>query len=187
MKLIELTQDRVACVNDEDFEWLSKWKWSYFSGPTNKTGYAVRRGPRPQRQRIYMHTAIMKRYKHWKHGKETDHKNTCGCDNRKGNLRLATRKEQSAHRGLQSNNTSGVTGVHWHKQANKWQAGIKISGKQESLGLFPDIKDAIAARRQAEIKHFGEYRYDPTKLCPLWKTGQCPDCAKRAKELGLKP
>ncbi len=186
MKLIELTQSRVAVVNDEDFEWLSQWKWSYHYQKDRNTGYAKRTNHSgPQQQTIFIHVAIMKRHKRWKCGYEVDHINTCGCDNRKVNLRLATRSEQGINTGLQSNNTSGVTGVSWHRKDHKWQARININGKQIHLGNFIDKKDAITKRRQAEIKHFKKYRYDLTKLCPLWKTGQCPDCAKRAKELGL--
>lgn len=189
VKLIELSQNRVAIVNNEDFVWLSKWKWCYHRGRKGcNTNYAERTDrSKPKQQTIKMHIAVMKRHKRWKRGKQVDHINTCGCDNRKVNLRLATRGRQRENQKRRTDNTSGVTGVHWHKQQNKWQARISIDGKRESLGLFPNKKDAIAARRLAEIKYFGEYRYNPKLLCPLWKTGQCPDCTKRAKELGLKP
>jgi len=188
MKLIELSQKRFACVDNKDFDWLSKWEWYYHRHKNGYTGYAVRTDRSgPQQRRIQMHIAIIKRHKCWKHGKQTDHINTCGCDNRKVNLRLATRNEQKANIGRRSNNSSEVTGVHWRKDCDKWGAYIIVNKKKIYLGLFLNKKDAIAKRRKAEIKYFGEYRYDPTKLCPLWKTGQCPDCAKRAKELGLKP
>jgi len=186
MKLIELSQGRVAIADDEDFKWLSKWKWYYQRD--KKTGYAKRIvGPRHQQQAIRMHVAIMKRHKYWKRGKEVDHINTCGCDNRKVNLRLATTGGQQANSGKPLNNTSGITGVYWKKDKGKWCAQIGVNGKKKYLGYFPNKKDAIDARRQAEIEHFGEYRHDPTKLCSLWKTGQCPDCTERARKLGLKP
>lgn len=184
MKLIELTQGRVAIVDNEDFAWLSKWKWHCTR--IGKIGYAARNTFGPNRRTIRMHVVIMKRHKRWKRGKEVDHIDTCGCNNRKVNLRLATRNEQGANGGLQSNNTSGVTGVNWDKASGKWRAQIRVNGKQIHLGRFVDLDKAIARRRKAEIKYFGEYRYNKTKLCPLWKTGQCPDCSKRARELGLK-
>lgn len=179
MKLIELTQGRVAIVDDEDFKWLSKWKWCYKR--ETHTGYAVRAVKRePHRQLLRMHIAILKRHKHWKHGIQIDHINTCGCDNRKENLRPATPSKQGANGRLQSNNTSEITGVDWHQ--NSWRVRIKIDGKRKYLGHFADKKDAITARRQAEIKYFREYCYDPTDLCPLWRTGQCPDCANEPKK-----
>jgi len=185
MKLIELTQGRVAIVDDEDFEWLSEWVWFYQR--SRKTGYAKRNACSKLRQMIPMQVAIMKRYKRWKRGREIDHINMCGVDNRKENLRLATLYEQSANGRLQINNSSKVTGVGWHERDSRWRARITIGGRLIHLGNFINKKDAITARRRAEIKYFGEYRHDPTKLCPLWKTGQCPDCSERAQGLGLKP
>lgn len=182
MKRIKLTQGRLALVDDEDFKWLSQWKWYYHC--SEKTGYAARNvGSRPCRRIIRMHVAIMKRHKRWERGKEIDHINTCGCDNRKENLRLATRNGQGANVGLQSNNTSGVTGVHWQKQTSKWCVRIGMDGKQKYLGLFTDLDDAITARQKAEYKYFGEFCHDPTNICPLGFTDECPDCAARLREL----
>lgn len=188
MKLIELTRDRVAIVDDEDFKWLSKWNWHYQRAEERKTGYALRHTGQStgrQRQVIPMQVAIMKRHKLWKPDTQVDHINTCGCDNQKNNLRLATRSNQKANTGRYRNNTSGITGVGWHKKTSKWQASIRVCRKLKYLGIFVHMEDAIAARRRAEIKYFGGYRHDPKQLCPLWKTGQCPDCAKRAEELEL--
>jgi len=186
MKLIVLSLNRVACVDDEDFKWLLQWNWYYHHG--ERTGYAERHDNfNPRRVLIPMQVAIMKHHKRWKRGKEVDHINTCGCDNRKVNLRLATRSEQKVNQRPRSTNTSGVTGVHWHTRDSKWVAQIRVNGKLKHLGNFVNKGKAIKKRREAEIKYFGEYCYNPTKLCPLWKTNQCPECSKRAKELGLKP
>jgi len=184
MKLIELTQGRVAIVDDEDFGWLSKWKWHYHRDKAKRNGYAERTAcNRNHRQTILMHVAILKRRKLWKSGIQVDHINTCGCDNRKENLRLATRSGQTANIGCRSNNSSGVTGVYWRKDRSKWCAYIRIDKKKKHLGNFNKMKDAVAARYQAEIKHFGEYRHDSTNVCPLGNTGKCPDCAARLKEM----
>ena len=59
----------------------------------------------------------------------------------------------------QRNNTSGHTGITWHKKAQKWQAYIKINNKNKYLGLYDDIQDAIKAREEAEEKYFGEWSY----------------------------
>ena len=44
---------------------------------------------------------------------------------------------------------SGHVGVAWHKGHQKWIAYITVSGKQKYLGVFNDLKDAIAAREKA--------------------------------------
>lgn len=63
---------------------------------------------------------------------EIDHINRNGCDNRWINLRACTRGQNQLNKSLFSNNTSGYTGVHYHKTSGKWRAR---SGRV-SLGLF---------------------------------------------------
>lgn len=51
------------------------------------------------------------------------------------------------------NNTSGCTGVHWHRRLKKWQAAIGVARKNIHLGYYADKADAIAARQAANIKY----------------------------------
>ena len=81
-------------------------------------------------------------------------------DNRKSNLRIVTNQNNCMNNGLSSNNTSGVTGVHWDKLNKKWKAQIGYNYKRIQLGAFDNFEDAVAARKQAEDKYFGEYSYD---------------------------
>jgi hypothetical protein len=84
---------------------------------------------------------------------EIDHINRDKADNRIINLRQVTRSEQCQNKDTQSNNTSGVTGVSWHKNGKKWRAHIKLKGIRYNLGSFCDINEAIKARKQAELKY----------------------------------
>lgn len=45
-------------------------------------------------------------------------------------------------------------GTYFRKPSNKWEARIKINGKQKFLGYFLTQKEAIAARKTAEQKYF---------------------------------
>lgn len=54
-------------------------------------------------------------------------------------------------------NTSGVTGVRFNKQRNKWVSSLVFNGKYIFLGHFNNKDDAIIARLVAEIKHFGKF------------------------------
>jgi hypothetical protein len=68
-----------------------------------------------------------------------------------------THQENQMNRSMQSNNTSGIKGVHFHKNTNKWRARISIDGKQKHLGLFTNIEDAIQTRKRKAKEVFGEY------------------------------
>lgn len=88
------------------------------------------------------------------HGKETRY------DNRKSNLRIVTTQQNSMNSTLYKNNTSGITGVTWHKRDNVWQARIKVGYKYIHLGYFNSFDDAVNARKEAEEKYFGEFSYN---------------------------
>ena len=55
------------------------------------------------------------------------------------------KKKQQDHQGSSSSSSprrSKYVGVSWKKQDKKWKAQIRIDGKQRSLGLFHDEKEA---------------------------------------------
>jgi len=86
-----------------------------------------------------------------------DHINWKKLDNRDINLRNCTMQENNKNRPLQKNNTSGVKGIYYIKRTDKWKAEIWHDCEYEYLGLFGTREDAIKARREAEIKYFGEF------------------------------
>lgn len=92
--------------------------------------------------------------------KKVDHIKHNKLDNRKTELRICTNQNNCMNQGLSKNNTSGVTGVSFHKKTKKWQAYIKVNFRYIYLGLFADFDNAVKARKDAEEKYFGEYSYD---------------------------
>lgn len=89
-----------------------------------------------------------------------DHVNHKTNDNRKINLRKVTNSQNGMNHSIGSNNTSGVSGVHWDKHLNKWRARITVNYQRIDLGVYSKYEDAVRARKQAEDKYFGEYSYD---------------------------
>lgn len=81
-------------------------------------------------------------------------------DNRKSNLRITNRFQNNVNKSIAQNNTSGATGVTWSKLHKKWIARIGFKDKRIYLGIFQNFDDAVKARRIAEIKYYGEYRYN---------------------------
>lgn len=87
-----------------------------------------------------------------------DHKNRKKNDNRKENLREANTRKNGMNRDLRSNNTSGITGVTWHKNYEKWLARINIeSNKRINLGYYDNFDDAVIARLKAEKEYYKEF------------------------------
>lgn len=84
---------------------------------------------------------------------EIDHINGDRADNRIRNLRSVTRRGNSLNRKRNSNNSSGVCGVSFHKHSRRWAACIIINGKNVWLGRFKTIDEAVAVRKAAEREH----------------------------------
>lgn len=79
-------------------------------------------------------------------GMEVDHMDGNRSNNRIENLRIVSRSINNRNRAMQSNNTSGYTGVVWIRSRQKWGARVKVNGKQISLGCFDSIERAVKAR-----------------------------------------
>jgi len=65
---------------------------------------------------------------------QVDHENGDGLDNRRNNLRPATRRENSLNTPIPSTNTSGFKGATWAKRERLWLAQTKKNGKNIFLG-----------------------------------------------------
>lgn len=61
------------------------------------------------------------------------------------------------NRKVQLNNTSGYTGITYHKGREMWYARISFRGKTYSLGYFDRIEDAVRARKKAEESTFDDF------------------------------
>lgn len=147
---------KFVLVDDEDFEWLSQWKWNY-----DGKGYArrvQRIGLRKfnKKRVVQMHRLILGLV-----GKSrsifTDHINGNTLDNRKINLRVATPQQSACNRGKDSRNKLGIKGVSWHKEKKKYRAYIFINKHQKHLGYFKIKEEALVVYNKNAEKYFGEF------------------------------
>ena len=85
-----------------------------------------------------------------------DHIDRNTSNNRLSNLRRATQSQNHQNQGLSKRNTSGVKGVSWDKARVKWKLHIAAGNKKKQI-RFDTKEQAIAARKDAEDKYFGEF------------------------------
>jgi len=159
-KLIPLSQNKFAIVDAEDYDRLKLYKWCV--SKTRHTNYAIRRtkgkmvnGKRAKRKAILMHRFITNAPRHL----VVDHINHNGLDNRKANLRLCTRAENSRNRRSLVNKSSRYKGVSYDKERKLFIACIRCKGKKYFLGRFKsEIKAAKAYDKKAR-ELFGVYAF----------------------------
>lgn len=141
----------------EDYDKIKDYCWYY------SDGYVTSHEINNSRQIVLLHKLIMGSYPseivdHINHPKTGENK----YDNRKQNLRVVTQSQNCMNQHKRSNNTSGVKGISWYKDRNKWGVKITANGKQIHLGFFneDEFEDAIKARKDAEQKYFGKYNFN---------------------------
>lgn len=131
-------------VDDEDYYKLKQYSWyktkDYVAGHINSKNKLIHR--------------YILNYD----GKDVvDHINNNPLDNRKCNLRIVTKKQNSMNVSVSKNATSKYIGVSWCKNSNKWSCQISVNRKKIHLGLFEKEDDAARCRDIATKKHFGEH------------------------------
>lgn len=165
MKIIKLTRGYETVVDDEDYDWLSKYNWNASWRGAAYYAYRPRLnsdGPGPST--IAMHRTIMKT----PDGLFVDHINENTLDNRKENLRNCTRAQNYHHRKKRRDSQCSFKGIH--KDSNgSWKTRISLNGKRYYIGSYRNerlaalVYDAAARLFHGEfaVTNFGD-TYVPT-------------------------
>lgn len=144
---VPLTRGCEAIIDAEDAERVGQWNWYY------GTKYVHRTDRSSGKQK----TVKLHRYLMGEPDCLVDHKNGNRLDNRKSELRLATKTQNGANSKMPTRNKSGFKGAHWHKVTNKWRAQIRHNCKSIHLGLFETPEQAHAAYVSASQKYHGAF------------------------------
>ncbi len=153
MKEIQLTRGMVALVDDEDYEWLNRWRWN---AHTDHNGFVYATRHKSRRDgggTVRMHRLII----NTSEKEEIDHIDGNGLNNSRSNLRPCTHSQNAHNSGLQRNNRSGFKGVSWDSAKHRWRAEIAINRKHIFLGYFRDPIMAAYAYDDIARKYFGEF------------------------------
>ena len=157
MREIELTQGKVALVDDKDYELLFNFSWA-----AHKEGNGY----------YYAVTSILQengKYKQFRMHRmilsltdpkmKVDHRSGNTLDNRKKNLRIASAAENARNINKKPFSKSGYRGVYLHKRKHGQviAAGIKKDGKSIHLGFFETREAAAKAFDKAAKELFGKF------------------------------
>lgn len=155
MREIVLTRNKVAVVDDEDYEWLSRWKWYAHKPESHREQFYAARTDYSSGEpvMVYMHREIAARIGL----PQVDHHNGNGLHNWRSNLRPCTQNQNNGNQRKQLGTSSCYKGVSWDEVNGKWEANIKINGKKKRLGRFVEERQAAIAYNTAACEVFGEF------------------------------
>lgn len=148
VKRIPLTRGLHAIVNDDDFLFLSSFKWhaNYSRG----SFYAMARiGGKD----VMMHRLIMEAQSH----QMVDHRNGDPLDNRRENLRFCSMSQNQANSKVRLDSSTGFKGVNFRKDSGKFRVRLQFKNNRLNIGAFDSLGAAKLAYAEAAKKYFGEF------------------------------
>lgn len=150
IKIIKLTQNKYAIVDDWNYGWLNQHKWcAVKDGNTYYAARNIKRNGKHTAER--MHRSILGLV--FGDGKITDHANHNGLDNRLCNIKAVTRRENA------NNRKASTKGAYLHKATKNgktyiyWTAKIWVNNKLVHIGHFDNKEDAYKAYLDAKQKY----------------------------------
>jgi hypothetical protein len=156
---IPLTQGHEAIIDASDLPLVSQHRW-WASVRRRADGsvsavYARRDGTKVNGRApvIYLHRFVS--------GAacdvDVDHSDGNGLNNRRSNLRVASRAQNIRNAKKRRDNKSGAKGVWQDPRYGTWQASITVNRKRVHLGSFRSLDAAAAAYAEASKLHHGEF------------------------------
>lgn len=147
MKLLPLIPDGFCKIDDDLFDWASKYRWH-----RSPDGYVVRKTHGGD---VSLHRLIAMAG----HDEQVHHDNEDRLDNQRGNLKVMTLRE---HNRLHRSRWKGCGEIPYRgvtRAGKSYVAQIRVNGKGIYLGSFATQEEAASAWNDAAREHWGEGVY----------------------------
>lgn len=145
---VPLQDGQVALIDAEDYPLVRPYAWQH-----NRSGYATT---------IHVHCGLRSTYRMHRlvmllgadDPREPDHINHDALDNRKANLRPATRQQNACNQRLSAASTTGIKGVH--RYGKKWRGLVALNRRQYAR-IFDTAAEAEAWVIEKRKELHGEF------------------------------
>jgi RimJ/RimL family protein N-acetyltransferase len=153
---IPLTQGKVALVDDEDYERvMAAGPWHATQMSNTYYAFHSTYDEHHRRGSLLMHRLLTDAPP----GQGVDHINGNGLDNRRTNLRLATKAQNGINRPLPPNGSpsSQYKGVAWFKRDQCWRA--RIGKNSLHIGYYSSEEEAARAYDEKAKEIYGDFAW----------------------------
>lgn len=147
--LVPLSRNKFAIIDLEDIDKVKDFNW--YALKVKRTFYAARLIAKTK-EFILMHRILLNPSNNF----QVDHKDNDGLNNKRSNLRLATKIQNDRNRKSYKG-TSKYKGVWFSKRDQKWKSTIYVNRKQINIGTFINEIDAAKAYDKKAKELFGEF------------------------------
>lgn len=181
-KIIETNQGHPVRVSDEDYDYLSQWKWYILTQGKRRYVIANVKQPDGKFKTQYMHRMLMPVPPTMR----VLHRDCDGLNNQRDNLYITHKSALPKFREDQSSKFKGVRkktykpsikGLLGFTKRREWEATIRILGKQYSIGSFDTEEEAAAAHDRVAADVYGQFGFQNCKAMNMGKDQVffCPD------------
>jgi AP2 domain len=139
-------------IDSSDYPLVKDYRWHILKVAHLRYAVASVRKPDGKQGAVLLHRIVMP------DAELIDHKNRNGLDDRRENLRPATRLQNTGNtRKPTHGKTSKFKGVFWDKGRDKFGACISVENRNVNLGRFSSEEEAALAYNAAAEIRFGSF------------------------------
>lgn len=161
----------VALIDAEDAARINRWRWSLVESRSG-VGYAVRGAWVDGRNHTRsMHREVLGLPMEGD-GREADHVNGDGLDNRHANLRVVTHAQNHQNKRDRIGNSPSPRGVTC-RRGTRWIAQATLRGRHHYIGSFGSAEEASAAAAEWRAANM-PYAQPPKGASPAWDFRELP-------------
>lgn len=150
LAVITLTRGKEAVIDAVDLPLIQPFSWRAY--PSGNTWYARGRPGPFTVPETGLHTFLIRPPS----GVLVDHEDGDGLNNRRKNLRLASKSQNTANRFREQSNATGYRGIR-RLPSGRYQAYVTHQGRHIALGTFDTPEEAHQAYRLGAVKYHGEF------------------------------